>query len=436
MSRLIKSKQCMEAYPCRLEPVDVDAFFITPDNIATEPDDLKSPTDQEEYRQNEEDSAIFQGQEPEGENAVTLEPRLDESVSQLAPNIVAVKRTSYKPPRPEGLDMDRLANVAEQIGALIDGFITPNVELAVTSEVPVLELKPEVRESLENAFAEARQRVLPEMEASSPKFKTSQNDEVNTEISENAGRKAGLIVEGARLQSGMITETAKKQADHVLEKANMQAEGLLITAREKADEIIALATEQANAAVETASQQATEIIATANQEGITLKEQAQQEGSRVGYDEGILKARQELQLNLTQSLGLLTQAETEREQRILSSEPELLKLAVAIAEKILAAELALDSSSQLAIVREALARVSTANLINIRVNSEDLAVLESQVSALQDVFNEPKPLKFIADASIDRGNCFIETENGNVDSRIKSQLEQILVELLKVEQFG
>ena len=44
MSKLIKSQQCREALPCRLEPVDVDSFFIDEPDPSSEEERNDAPS--------------------------------------------------------------------------------------------------------------------------------------------------------------------------------------------------------------------------------------------------------------------------------------------------------------------------------------------------------------------------------------------------------
>ena len=215
------------------------------------------------------------------------------------------------------------------------------------------------------------------------------------------------------------------------DNAGLDAEDDLIAE----DEIdpVEVAKQEAQAIVEQAQAEAERILTTAQEQAVQIRDEAKNNGTAEGRQAGLAEIRQELAGNLTQALTLLSEAEAEKEHRILASEPEILKLAVAVAQKLLHAELQLDPQQQLAIVKNALARFTGAVNYKIRVNPADLEHLkESGIPELQAVFSEPKNLEFVADPGIGTGGCFIETELGNIDARLKSQLQLVLVELLKV----
>jgi flagellar assembly protein FliH len=196
--------------------------------------------------------------------------------------------------------------------------------------------------------------------------------------------------------------------------------------REEADEII----DQARA-------EAQRIIAAAKQEAETIKAKAQTVGEAEGRNSGLENIRRELAGDLAEAARLLAVAEEDRQIRILSSEPELLALAAGIAEKILHAELKLNPHSQLELVKAALSKVPEANHYTVRMNPADLEGLTIElIPEMQSVFGEPKLIRIEAEPAVARGGCFIETDHGNIDARIRTQMELIMKELYKVGQYS
>lgn len=191
----------------------------------------------------------------------------------------------------------------------------------------------------------------------------------------------------------------------------------------------------ANTILEQARLEGEQLVATARQQAEVLKTEARRAGEAAGYQAGLDQIRRELADNLKQALLCLSEAETLQAQRILESEPEILKLAIAVARKILTAELQLAPERQLLIVKQALSRYSGAATYKVRLHPADLEQLgEAVIPELQSVFSEPKSFEMLADPGVDSGGCYIETELGNIDARLKTQLELVITELLKVGQ--
>ncbi len=219
----------------------------------------------------------------------------------------------------------------------------------------------------------------------------------------------------AERADALITQ-ASEQAAQLREQAALEAQLKIDAARQEAERILTNARNEGQ-----------QIIKTAGNEGIQLREQARNEGFACGQAE----ARQAWEGKLTEALQLIADIEKERVERITGSEPELLKLAGAIAEKIIGAELVQEPSQQLDLVKSALSRVVNASRITLRVHPDDLQYLSEHLPEVRMVFNGPTPLQLAGDEAIPSGGCFIETERGSVDARIKVQLEQIVNELVK-----
>ncbi len=229
-------------------------------------------------------------------------------------------------------------------------------------------------------------------------------------LAENTAQQVELLLRQTEEESRRIVAEAEERSREMLEKAQQEAEELSRQSREEAN------------------QEADRILNLAREEAVQLKNQAQLEG----MTEGTAQGRQEWEERIMTAARLAVEVENGRLERIARSEPELLELAVAIAQKIIGAELELDPSQQLALVRNALARMNGASNITIRIHPEDRELIDSHLPQLREVFTEPKPIRIEDDPAIAPGGCYIETERGSADARVQSQLEAIADELLKV----
>jgi flagellar assembly protein FliH len=193
--------------------------------------------------------------------------------------------------------------------------------------------------------------------------------------------------------------------------------------------------EEADALLNQARAAAQQIVAAARQEAEQIKSKARSAGELEGRNSGLEQIRREMAGTLAEAARTLATAEEERQSRIVSSETELLTLAAGIAAKILHAELTLNPGARLEIAKAALSKFSAANRYRVRMNPADLEELTGDVvPELQSVFGEPKCIGVEADPVVARGECFIETDHGNIDVRIRTQMELIMKELIKVGQ--
>ena len=61
----------------------------------------------------------------------------------------------------------------------------------------------------------------------------------------------------------------------------------------------------------------------------------------------------------------------------------------------------------------------------VRVNLEDLEMVSSKMKEIQNSMEKIKNITILEDATVDRGGCIVETDFGQIDARISSQLREI-----------
>ena len=106
------------------------------------------------------------------------------------------------------------------------------------------------------------------------------------------------------------------------------------------------------------------------------------------------------------------------------AEEEVLKLACAIGSKIVRHEVQVDRDVIATMVRLCLEKVSRAASARIRLNPEDFRHLSSLQADGRDL-GFGSGVALVEDESIEIGGCIVETEIGNADGRIDSQLQEV-----------
>lgn len=103
------------------------------------------------------------------------------------------------------------------------------------------------------------------------------------------------------------------------------------------------------------------------------------------------------------------------------SEPELLRLALAVAKKILRRELTVDPHALLGILKAALETINNAEILLIRVAPDDVPLLAGRLTAL----GLPDRVEVAADRGLERGSVIVETQRGQIDASVQTQLAEI-----------
>ena len=162
-----------------------------------------------------------------------------------------------------------------------------------------------------------------------------------------------------------------------------------------------------------------------------LRAQAWEEGQREGFAAGKMEAAQ----LITVLQNVVDEAMAAREEFIAVTTPQLLNLAVQIAEKIIRREVERDSTVVQRIAEDALRHAVDKHHLRIRVNPEDLETLQAVAPELQAALDDIREFEIVpdrrsGDRRMARGGCLVETESGTIDARIETQLEEVRERLM------
>ncbi|MDP3284747.1 MAG: FliH/SctL family protein [Desulfobacterales bacterium] len=97
----------------------------------------------------------------------------------------------------------------------------------------------------------------------------------------------------------------------------------------------------------------------------------------------------------------------------------------AVSEKVVHHQVALNGTTIRETVIRAIQLATEKRSILLRVNSEEFAYIEQLRPELFQRFNEITSIKVVSSPSVKRGGCFLETQCGDVDARIETQMEMI-----------
>ncbi len=155
---------------------------------------------------------------------------------------------------------------------------------------------------------------------------------------------------------------------------------------------------------------------------IAVREQA---ALRKGMEQGRAAASQEAAGQLKPVLERFAQtiAELSSERRRLrrDAETDLVKLAIAIARRVLRRELSADPDAMLGLVKAALEKLEGREVERVRVSPADAEAVRqhlerAHMSARFEVVAEPR---------LERGAAVFETSRGSLDASIETQLDEI-----------
>lgn len=162
-------------------------------------------------------------------------------------------------------------------------------------------------------------------------------------------------------------------------------------------------------------------------------EQRLQAEFKAGFDEGRRHTERNLRAELASQLQEERKRITSFAQAIETSVAELrsaverdtVKLAIAIAERIVKREIERDAETVVRQIQEAVRRLVGVEKVKIRVHPKDEELVRSLRSSLIASSDAVRELAIEVDESIASGGCILESDSGNVDASISTQFERI-----------
>ncbi len=119
-----------------------------------------------------------------------------------------------------------------------------------------------------------------------------------------------------------------------------------------------------------------------------------------------------------------------RESLLRNGSHDMLRLVLAIARQVLDAEATVRKEVVLATIERALQAAVRCDSYRIRVHPDDLAAVLEKKPLFLAAMHGLENITCEVDPTLSRGGCRIESELGNVDATIESQLEEIRRNLL------
>ncbi len=170
------------------------------------------------------------------------------------------------------------------------------------------------------------------------------------------------------------------------------------------------------------------LLAQAQEEAVKVKEQARQEGYSHGYSEGEKEA-EKLKI---ETQGVLEQAHRQHEEILVEAEPEILQIAVSLAEKLVNYQLEVNTDLILNIVSRCLDALPGGQEIFLRVNPRDEIICREKLDVLQMMLKRDSVLEIVADEDIPPGCCRVDSEEAEVTFLLARELQILGKKLLEL----
>ncbi len=160
-------------------------------------------------------------------------------------------------------------------------------------------------------------------------------------------------------------------------------------------------------------------------------EQGFHTGEKAGMKAGLESVRKESDSLIKTASCLIEKLEGLRQEITERSRKEILKLSLAIARKVVHAEITVNEEVIVSILKAAVKKLAVKDSVKVRLNPRDAEYISARKPELLAAMDGVKELAIEEDPLVPQGGCIVEAGLAEVDARLEQQLEEITAALLK-----
>ena len=270
------------------------------------------------------------------------------------------------------------------------------------------------------------------------------------EEEERGGEYTGPTVDDLRREAEQFKKDWEAEKERMLAQAQAEAEKIKKEAEKVAFDEVKRKNNQAQKIRQDAEDQAQVILAEARTKATELESEiksrmtqtereAYEKGHADGHEKGFEEGKAEV-ARLVESLhSIITKAIEKRNEIIQEAETQIINLVLLIVKKVIKVISENQKNVVINNVVQALRKLKSRGDVVIRVNLADLELTSEHVKDFMKMVENVKSITVLEDSSVDRGGCIIETDFGQIDARISSQLHEIeerILELMPIRSKG
>jgi flagellar assembly protein FliH len=252
-------------------------------------------------------------------------------------------------------------------------------------------------------------------------------------------REAELFRRGWEDEKKKLLVLAEADAEKIRKDAERVAFDEVKRKNNQAQKIRQDAEDQAQVIIAEAKQKAADLEADIKQRVTMTEREAYERGHEEGHAKGYEEGRAEVQ-RLVESLhSIITRAIEKRNEIIEEAETQIINLVLLIVKKVIKVISENQKNVVINNVVQALRKLKSRGDVVIRVNLADLELTSEHVKDFMKMVENVKSVTVLEDSSVDRGGCIIETDFGQIDARISSQLHEIeerILDLMPIRSKG
>jgi flagellar assembly protein FliH len=271
----------------------------------------------------------------------------------------------------------------------------------------------------------------------------AREEAADTEAVEQVEEYTGPTAEDLRREAEQFKEQWENEREAMLHSAKAEAERIVKEAGEaaaaetagSADEVRRIKQEaeaEAEQIIADAKQQAAEIAASAQTAFEADKQAAEEAGRTAGREAGYAEGKAEVDRLIERTQVVLERAQDKRADILAETEQQIIDLVLLLTRKVIKVISESQRTVVIQNVAQALRKVKPHGNILILVNMVDLKLTTDHIKDYIQMMEGAKGVQVAEDSSVDPGGCIIETDFGEIDARIASQLAELETKILEL----
>jgi flagellar assembly protein FliH len=265
----------------------------------------------------------------------------------------------------------------------------------------------------------------------------------NTEIPDAVEAYSGPTADELRREAEMFRTQWEAEKERMISSAREEAENILQEAQKAAFAEVKRQTDEAQVLRQQAEDEAIKIIDDAKLKAGELenevrrsleaeRKEAKDSGKTEGREDGYAEGKAEVDRLIERTQVVLERAQDKRAEILSDTEKEIVSLVLLISRKVIKVLSENQRDIIISNVIEALRKVKAKGNIIIKVNLVDLQLATEHKQNFIGLMEGVKSINIVEDSSVDQGGCIIETDFGEIDARIASQLAELENRILEI----
>jgi flagellar assembly protein FliH len=254
---------------------------------------------------------------------------------------------------------------------------------------------------------------------------------------------SGPTADDLRREADLFRDQWAQEKETMIRSAKAEADSIIKEAENAAFQDVKRKTDQAQSLKRQAEDEAEIILAEAREKAKQIEEDslsafenerkhAGEEGRLAGHEVGFNDGKAEAQRLVERMQTVLERAQDKRAEILTETEQQIIELVLLISRKVIKVISENQRNVVVSNVIQALRKVKGRGNIIIRVNMIDVKLTTEHTKEFLALVEGAKSLQVVEDTTVDPGGCVIETDFGEIDARIASQLNELETKILEI----